>query len=779
MQSQLGLGADLQGVTLGEEAQLGGVFLIGNFDLALGGDCLLEPILAGHAQDVRAALLQGKTHGTFAGLFVGGHLVLLYGGFLNALAGLRCPRHGAQDGVGLCNLALQDKERELLAGRFARGCLGGEGNIKGLTGKRQRLTGLEAGGESFARKEHIVHAAHVLAVDDHGEAQAGAGLAAGGVVLHLKLARGIGSADEMPAIGQVIAHLLVSHRLAPVVLGLDGQLDRFAPKINRSVGLQLESDFFQLKTLHGEGAGVGLLGLLLLAGGQGVAAQWRARIELQARVEGAEFPELLLGLPNQAPGGVLDGHQVHLALRRDECAVLHIADDAAQLDGLAGLIRGPVSIEIALGRQTGAKFQPAQADDVGGHVALGDGEHAQAVDGLEFLKFFAEHAVLFGGAGAKDLFAVTEQHLHAGGRLAGPAVLHEHQRLAPGGLEDEVQVTADHQRGGFKVFIAHVDQAHAGLGARKGHLDVLHARPVVGVVLHLHLPRLVRLNKRDVEMVDAANRVRLAEVRLQVEEVLLHRHLLDVARAQLHHRLFVCAKDALGLQRERGLGHQAHARTGVAGLAAPLEAAIRLERGLPVAKFLLLDQPDAIERHGTFLRVGILADQPLPLINALLEGGFHGLIGWLGVGGRPGIVLFLLQVHRVLVRNLAEEKENAARAVVERVGREKGVKKLAGLRVVLGLHRIHRHLVLRVDHAALAVGPLRAIGVLVDVALPRLGGLLVFLLAVTNLGHVEKRLLFPAALQLGGRAAHSGNDRGKCVTLRQLVVFFRDKIVVT
>ena len=232
-------------------------------------------------------------------------------------------------------------------------------------------------------------------------------------------------------------------------------------------------------------------------------------------------------------------------------------------------------------------------------MAVGNRKRAQVAVGFELFVFAAKHTVLFGGAGGEHFFAVAEQHFHISGRLASAAVFHKHQRLAAGAFENEVEVAADDQRGGFKIMVADINQTHSRLAffIREGHVNRLLTWPVIGVVVDLHFPRFIRLDERDVEVIDIADGVRLAEVRFEVEEVLLHRHLFDIARTELHRCRFARAKLALSLQHQRRLGHHRYARARAAGFAAPGELAVGLQRGGEVALFFLVNQPDAIERY--------------------------------------------------------------------------------------------------------------------------------------------------------------------------------------
>ena len=137
-----------------------------------------------------------------------------------------------------------------------------------------------------------------------------------------------------------------------------------------------------MKFLHRERAGIRLLGIRLFAGGERVTAERGARVEPQLRVERAKLAELLFRLPNQAARRILDGHEIHFAFRCGVRAIFHIADDAAQLDALARLIRGPVGVQVPFRREAGAKLQPGEANDIRSHVAIGNRKHAQVAVGF-------------------------------------------------------------------------------------------------------------------------------------------------------------------------------------------------------------------------------------------------------------------------------------------------------------------------------------------------------------------------------------------------------------
>ena len=310
-----------------------------------------------------------------------------------------------------------------------------------------------------------------------------------------------------------------------------------------------------MKFLHGKHAGIGLFGVFLFTRSERVIAQRCAWVEPQLGVESAECAECLFGFPDQATGGVGDGHQIRLALGGRVRAVFHIADNAAQFDGFAGLIRGTVGVQIPFRREAGAELQALQTHGIGRHVTVDNRERAEIDICLELIVLAAKHAILLGGARAKHFFTIAEQHLHAGRRFAGAPVLDKHQRFAARAFQNQIQITADHERGGLEIVVTHIDEAHAGLRLVERHFNGLFVRAVISVVVDLHFPGFVRLNERDIEVIDVADRVRLTEVRLEVEEVLFHRHLLNVPRGELHGGFFVGAIFALSLQHQRRLGH--------------------------------------------------------------------------------------------------------------------------------------------------------------------------------------------------------------------------------
>ena len=73
-------------------------------------------------------------------------------------------------------------------------------------------------------------------------------------------------------------------------------------------------------------------------------------------------------------------------------------------------------------------------------MAVLDRQHPDIIQALEFLKLLSQYAILFNGAGADYFLAVTEEELDVIGRFAGGHVLDAHQRLAPGGFHDQVEV---------------------------------------------------------------------------------------------------------------------------------------------------------------------------------------------------------------------------------------------------------------------------------------------------------------------------------------------------
>ena len=153
-------------------------------------------------------------------------------------------------------------------------------------------------------------------------------------------------------------------------------------------------------------------------------------------------------------------------------------------------------------------------------MAVGHGEDAHVAGVLQFLVRLLEHAVRAGGPLGEDLLAVGDQQPDARPGLAGAHVLGKHEHLVARALDDHVQVALDHQRGGFERLAADGDGHHARRGAAgQRHFDRALQLLVLGVLGHLELERLVGIDQRDVEPLDAAGQVHLAEVGLQIDLV--------------------------------------------------------------------------------------------------------------------------------------------------------------------------------------------------------------------------------------------------------------------
>ena len=130
------------------------------------------------------------------------------------------------------------------------------------------------------------------------------------------------------------------------------------------------------------------------------------------------------------------------------------------------------------------------------------------------------------------------------------------QRVAPRRLLQRgvgVAVGADDERAGRPVAALDFDDCNAGPLARKRDLDVADQLSVFFVAIEFHLPSSLRLDEVDVEVVDACQRVGLAEVGFEVERIDANFEFLDIARGDGDFRDLVGAESALGGDAERFL----------------------------------------------------------------------------------------------------------------------------------------------------------------------------------------------------------------------------------
>ena len=125
----------------------------------------------------------------------------------------------------------------------------------------------------------------------------------------------------------------------------------------------------------------------------------------------------------------------------------------------------------------------------------------------------------------------------------------------------------------------------------------------------------------------------------------------------------------------------------------------------------------------------IFADQLGPFLDGLAVAGRDGA---------PVSPLASSSARALRLLHGAEEIEDARRACVERMGAEELLETLQGERLVLLGQRVHAHLELGVDDGVLALGPLRAVGVVLHVALPGGDGFLALLLLAENRADAEQ-----------------------------------------
>lgn len=120
---------------------------------------------------------------------------------------------------------------------------------------------------------------------------------------------------------------------------------------------------------------------------------------------------------------IADAEVVLLVDRHEVGAVLHVAQDAADVDRLPGPVGGLFGVEVTPGAESGTEGEVLEDQAVGGHAARAVGEDADPGALLEVLeKVLAEDAVFAGRAGAEDLLAIARHDRDAGRRGVGETV---------------------------------------------------------------------------------------------------------------------------------------------------------------------------------------------------------------------------------------------------------------------------------------------------------------------------------------------------------------------
>ena len=214
----------------------------------------------------------------------------------------------------------------------------------------------------------------------------------------------------------------------------------------------------------------------------------------------------------------------------------------------------------------------------------------------------------------------------------------------------------------------------------------------------------------------------LAEVGLEIDLIHAHFALLDVAGFKAHHWFLIGAEDVFRGNRERLLCQADHSGRGVRVRSFVGEFLIELERLLELAEFFLQQFP-ALE-HG---RAGlgafrIFADQLRPFFDG------HAI-----AGGDLIIRRFcLLGIECLGFVCGTKQIEDPGRAFVQRVGAQEFVEPLHGELLLFSRQRVESHLEFRVDDGVLAIRPLGAVWIVLNVSLPSGDGFSVFLLLVLD-----------------------------------------------
>ncbi len=129
--------------------------------------------------------------------------------------------------------------------------------------------------------------------------------------------------------------------------------------------------------------------------------------------------------------------------------------------------------------------------------------------------------------------------------------------------------------------------------------------------------------------------------------------------------------------------------------------------------------------------------------------------------------------------HLSEGEHDLPRALVERVLVEELSEMLAGLGVLAGGDRVEADLELGVDDPGLGRGPLGAVRVAVDVGLPLLDGLVIFLLVEEQLRDLEEGLALEILEVLGRGDARLGIGRRCFLVGDEFEVLAVDEVAVS
>jgi len=322
----------------------------------------------------------------------------------------------------------------------------------------------------------------------------------------------------------------------------DRRPDRLAGQVGARLGLDVDQHDRLVERLHLECV---LEGPAVEFGAQRVRAERRLTGEFQVVGEhsvGIGF-ELLVEEHRAAWIEHLHGHgQPGLG---HVLAVGDTTHDGAQPDGLAAAIERAIRLQEDLG---GVPERSARA---GPGVRVREVARMRGVAGhddaqpRQLLPRLTPHAVRARGP---VQIAVEHVHLRAAHRLSGALVIDEHEPVCGRRLQDygEVGDDCEERRGEFVVRGRH--DVGAGCAEREG--AVTFEQPVAGVVRDVPIPRVVRLDDVDVDLLDADQPAAPPHVLAGLDAVRLHAQRRNVAEPHRDRRFLVRAEGAADLGAE-------------------------------------------------------------------------------------------------------------------------------------------------------------------------------------------------------------------------------------
>ena len=293
---------------------------------------------------------------------------------------------------------------------------------------------------------------------------------------------------------------------------------------------------------------------------QDVVARLGARREREGareRAQGRQFHHLAAQRPAER---VRERDAPFLAGAEHVAVALGAAQHRAPVHGLAGPVRRPIGDDVAARAERRRTGQAAEREVRGGRAEYGRGVDAQVLRraALVAAPIVTRDAVRAGHEfdhlrTARLRRRARDHQPHARGAGRARHVHREHHQLLARALHQQVEVAAQHQRGGAQVLAADRDRPRARAFDRD--LDLADERRERRVILHCPGEGLRRRDQVEIEAADALVREVLAEIGLEIQRVDLDLQRVEVAGLGAHRHGLAAAEHALGADRQPVLDH--------------------------------------------------------------------------------------------------------------------------------------------------------------------------------------------------------------------------------